>query len=62
MGVLFGAKPLPPDLPLFLNGSQDAGLGLYNHSFTIALVTDRMMLHAGLILFIGYRIKHTKHK
>jgi membrane-bound metal-dependent hydrolase YbcI (DUF457 family) len=44
MGAIFGGKPLPPDLPLFFNGSQKVGLGLYNHSLAIAMATDLGML------------------
>lgn len=54
MGALFGGIPLQPDLPLFFNGSSKVGLGLYNHSFTIAIVTDIGMLIIGIIIYILY--------
>jgi membrane-bound metal-dependent hydrolase YbcI (DUF457 family) len=57
MGALFGGKPLPPDLPLFFNGSPKVGLGLYNHSVTIAIASDMLMLVFGLAIYIWYRIK-----
>ena len=38
MGAIFGSAPLPPDLPIFFNDSPKVGLGLYNHSFTIAMI------------------------
>jgi hypothetical protein len=52
MGAIFGGKPLPPDLPLFLGGSSRVGLGLYNHSFTIAIVTDLGMLIIGIVIYV----------
>jgi membrane-bound metal-dependent hydrolase YbcI (DUF457 family) len=57
MGAIFGGKPLPPDLPLFFNGSPKVGLGLYNHSFTIAIVTDIGMLIFGVVIYVWYRMK-----
>ncbi len=44
-------RPLPPDLPLFFDGSPLMGLGLYNHSIVIALVTDLGLLAAGLTVY-----------
>jgi hypothetical protein len=52
MGAIFGGIPLPPDLPLFFNGSSRVGLGLYNHSFTIAIVTDIGMLLIGIVIYV----------
>ncbi len=60
MGAILGGKPLPPDLPLFFNGSARLGLGLYNHSFTVALVTDLGMLLMGIIIYVFYRIKASR--
>ena len=60
MGALFGGNPLPPDLPLFFNGSPKIGLGLYNHSFTIAIATDMAMLIFGLGIYIWYKVKLVK--
>jgi hypothetical protein len=62
MGAIFGNAPLPPDLPLFFNGSANLGLGLYNHSFTIAIATDLAMLIIGLVIYIRYKIKRVKQK
>ena len=62
MGAIFGGKPLPPDLPLFFNDSSKVGLGLYNHSFTIAIVTDIGMLIVGIVIYVFYRIKLDKQK
>jgi len=62
MGAVYGGAPLPPDLPLFFNGSPNVGLGLYNHSFTIAVVTDITMLLAGLAIYVWYKIKLVKQK
>ena len=62
MGAIFGGKPLPPDLPLFFNGSPKVGLGLYNHSFTIVIASDMLMLVFGLAIYIWYRIKLSKYK
>lgn len=60
MGALFGGKPLSPDLPLFFKDSPKVGLGLYNHSFTIAIASDMFMIVIGLAIFIWYRIKRAK--
>ena len=62
MGALFGGTPLQPDLPLFFNSSHNVGLGLYNHSFTIAIVTDIGMLILGVVIYIFYKIKLVKQK
>ena len=62
MGAILGGKPLPPDLPLFFNSSHKLGLGLYNHSFTIAIATDIGMLLFGIGIYVFYRIKLVKHK
>jgi len=62
MGAIFGGIPLPPDLPLFFNSSSRAGLGLYNHSFTTAIVTEIGMLIVGIVIHVFYRIKPEKQK
>ena len=62
MGAIFGGTPLTPDLPLFFNSSHKVGLGLYNHSFTIALATDIGMLLLGVVIYVFYRIKPVKQK
>ena len=62
MGAIFGGTPLPPDLPLFFNGSSNVGLGLYNHSFITAIVFDIGMLLFGLVIYVVYRIKAEKKK
>ena len=62
MGAIFGSKPLPPDLPLFFSNSPKVGLGLYNHSFTTAVVSDMLMLVVGLVIYIWFRYKRAKSK
>jgi hypothetical protein len=62
MGAIFGGAPLPPDLPFFFNSSQNVGLGLYNHSFSIAIATDMGMLLLGIAIYVFYRIKFSKQK
>jgi membrane-bound metal-dependent hydrolase YbcI (DUF457 family) len=62
MGAIFGGAPLQPDLPLFFNSSHKVGLGLYNHSFTIAILTDIGMLILGAVIYVCYRIKLVKQK
>jgi hypothetical protein len=52
MGAIFGGNPLPPDLPLFFNGSPQVGLGLYNHSFTVAMATDLGLFILGVALYV----------
>lgn len=53
MGAIFGGMPLPPDLPLFFNGSPQVGLGLYNHSFAVAVAIDMGMLILGIAIFVA---------
>lgn len=62
MGAIFGSVPLPPDLPLFFNGSPNMGLGLYNHSFTTAIATDMAMLMIGILIYVRYKVKPGKQK
>ena len=62
MGAIFGGTPLPPDLPLFFNSSHKVGLGLYNHSITIAIATDIGMLLLGIGIYVFYRIKLVRQK
>ncbi len=57
MGAIFGSVSLPPDLPLFFNGSLKVGLGLYNHSFAVAIITDLAMFLIGLGIYLYYKIK-----
>lgn len=60
MGAMFGGAPLSPNLPLFFAGSPQVGLGLYNHTYTIAIATDLAMLVAGLAIYVWTRIKRVK--
>ena len=60
MGAILGGKPLLPDLPLFFNGSPKVGFGLYNHSFTVAIVTDLGMLIIGIVIYVFFRIRQKK--
>jgi len=62
MGAIFGGTPLPPDMPLFFNSSHKVGLGIYNHSFTIAIATDIGMLLLGVVIYVFNRIKLVKQK
>jgi multisubunit Na+/H+ antiporter MnhC subunit len=62
MGAIFGGTLLPPDLPLFFNGSSRVGLGLYNHSLITAIVTDIGMLFLGFVIYVIYRIKREKQR
>ena len=62
MGAILGGSPLLPDLPLFFIGSSKVGLGLYNHTFTIAIVTDIGTLIIGIIIYVFYRMKLEKQK
>ena len=57
MGAVFGGAPLPPDLPLFLNDSAKVGLGLYNRSFLVSVLTDIGMLITGIIIYGIYRLR-----
>jgi hypothetical protein len=62
MGAILGGVPLSPDIPLFLNGSHKVGLGLYNHSFIVALASDIGMLIIGIVIYLWYRIKLVREK
>ncbi len=58
MGAIFGGKPLPPDLPLLFAGSRRVGLGLYNHSFALAMAFDLGLTFAGIgayVVYMAYR-------
>lgn len=44
-------RDLPPDLPLFFEGSPKVGLGLYN-SVAAALVTDIGLLVGGIVVYL----------
>jgi membrane-bound metal-dependent hydrolase YbcI (DUF457 family) len=57
MGAILGGNPLPPDLSLFFHGSPNVGLGLYNHSFAIAMATDLGMLVLGIFIYVMDIIK-----
>lgn len=57
MGAILGGKPLNPDLPLFLTDSSKVGLGLYNHSFAVAMITDMGMLIIGILIYVFSGIK-----
>ena len=62
MGAIFGGTPLSPDLPLFFNSSHKMGLGLYNHSFAIAIATDIGMLLLGVTIYFFNRNKLINQK
>jgi hypothetical protein len=55
MGAIFGGKPLTPDLPIGIDGTLKVGLGLYNHSFAVAIFSDLGMLVTGLLIYIFYK-------
>ena len=60
MGAVLAGHPLPPDLPLFFNGSPKVGLGLYNHSAIVAYLTELILTGAGLVIYITYKRKVKK--
>lgn len=62
MGAIFGGNPLPPDLPIFFGSSPKVGLGLYNHSFTLTIVTDIVMLTIGIVIYFFNRMKEAKQQ
>jgi hypothetical protein len=51
-------QPLPPDLPLFLDGSPRMGFGLYNRISAVeATVLEGAMFLAGMLVYLrGRRI------
>jgi membrane-bound metal-dependent hydrolase YbcI (DUF457 family) len=55
MGAVFGGKPLPADLPLFFASSPRLGLGLYNHSYALAVAFDLGLACAGVVAYIAFR-------
>jgi hypothetical protein len=58
MGVIFGGRPLPPDLPLFFQGSTRVGLGLYNHSIVAAYATEYGSILVGIAMYVIYVVRH----
>lgn len=57
MGALVMGKPTDPDLFLFFFDSPLVGLGLYNHSATIAYIFEILILSIGILLYILYKRK-----
>jgi hypothetical protein len=57
MGAVFGGRPLPPDLPLFFEGSPRVGLGLYNHSLVTAYVIELGSMLAGLAIYAVFAVR-----
>jgi hypothetical protein len=55
MGAIFGGQPLPPDLPLFFADSARVGLGLYNHSYALAVAFDLAVTLLGIAAYVAYR-------
>jgi len=55
MGAVFGGTPLPPDLPLFFEGSPRVGLGLYNFSYPLAVGFDLGITVAGVAAYVAFR-------
>jgi hypothetical protein len=60
MGAVFGGRPLPPDLPLFFDGSPRVGLGLYNHSIVTAYVIELGSMAAGLAAYVAYFVSQRR--
>jgi membrane-bound metal-dependent hydrolase YbcI (DUF457 family) len=61
MGAIFGGKPLPPDLPLFFTASSPrVGLGLYNHSYALAVVFDIGLTLLGIAAYIAFKVRQKK--
>jgi hypothetical protein len=55
MGAIFGGKPLAPDMPL-LGPSPLVGLGLYNHSYALALTFDIGVTVLGVAAYVGFKV------
>lgn len=55
MGAIFGGGALSPDLPLFFHGSRRVGMGLYNHSFLFAVITDLAIFLIGVAIYRNHR-------
>jgi hypothetical protein len=60
MGVVFGGRPLPPDLPLFFQGSTRVGLGLYNYSIVAAYATEYGSILVGIAVYMIYVVSHRR--
>lgn len=54
MGAISGGKPVPPDMPLMFPGSPMVGLGLYNHSYALAVAFDAGFFLLGLGLYLRW--------
>lgn len=59
MGAVIGGMPLPNDMPLFFRGSPLVGLGLYNHSFILAVGVDIGLTLAGIAAYVLFK-RHEK--
>ena len=62
MGAVFGGHPLPPDMPLLLDGSRKVGLGLYNSSIVGAYVIEFASLAIGLAVYVAYTVRAKRRK
>jgi hypothetical protein len=60
MGAVFGGRPLPPDLPLFFEGSTRVGLGLYNHSIVAAYAIEYGSTLAGIAVYVIYVVRNRR--
>jgi hypothetical protein len=60
MGAVAGGQPLRPDLPLFFQRTPLVGLGLYNHSFVVAIATDLGMFILGLSVYVIYKSRNRR--
>src|SRR5512140_901574 len=56
MGAIYGGKPAPPDLPLLGSLSPKVGLGLYNHSYALALTFDIGVTLLGIAAYVGFKV------
>ena len=55
MGAVLGAQYSLPDMPLVFRGSVLVGLGLYNHSYALAVVFDLGVTFLGLAAWLVWK-------
>lgn len=62
MGAIFGdgGSPLPPDMPLLFGGSPLVGLGLYNHSYALAVGFDLGVTALGIAAYVIFKIREKR--
>jgi membrane-bound metal-dependent hydrolase YbcI (DUF457 family) len=61
MGALFADKA-SPDLPLLGPDSPRVGLGLYNHSYALAMAFDLGVTILGIAAYVGFKVLERRRR